>query len=85
MNKFPNGFTSWVETHHEVVEYLTNTLRLGYTCPIALARQQEQGTGGLYELGEELTDKFEALNKGREWDGEFFDELEDFLEQKLHP
>lgn len=33
----------------------------------------------MYELAEELTDKFETLNQNREWDGEFFDEIEAFL------
>ena len=48
-------------------------------------RHSEQGHGGLYELAEELTDEFELLNKGRVWDGEFFDEIEEFLSEKLYP
>lgn len=43
---------------------------------------ENSGTGGIYELGEQWTDEFEELNKGREWDGEFFDELEAFLFRK---
>ena len=42
----------------------------------------EQGTGGMYELAEELTDEFEKLNADREWDGEFFDEIEEFITSK---
>jgi hypothetical protein len=41
------------------------------------------GTGGLYELAESLTDKFEGMHKGRSWDGEFFDEIVRFLDAEL--
>ena len=79
--QFPNGFDSWRETHFEVV------------AQIALAREQDedglvkqaedsQGTGGLYELAKSLTDEFEKLHAGKEWDGEFFDAIEDFLYNK---
>ena len=43
-----------------------------------------QGAGGFYELAQELTDKFEMLNKDREWDGDFWDEIEQFLESELN-
>jgi hypothetical protein len=41
------------------------------------------GTGGLYELAEELTDKFEIQNAGVEWDGEYFDAIELFIKTEL--
>jgi hypothetical protein len=44
--------------------------------------RESYGTGGLYELAESLTDDFEKLNAGRLWDGEFFEEIWDFLESK---
>jgi hypothetical protein len=44
---------------------------------------KEKGHGGLYELAEDLTDEFETINKNREWDGEFFEEIETFLNEKL--
>jgi hypothetical protein len=34
-------------------------------------------------LANDLTDEFELLNKDREWDGEFFDEIERFLDEKF--
>jgi hypothetical protein len=84
MKNFPNGFTSWQETHFEVVSYISD---LRYISPIKSNVIEEihlnKGTGGFYELAEDLTDEFELLNKDREWDGEFFDEIEDFLEKKL--
>lgn len=75
--QFPNGFTSWMETHHEVVEHLT---LLAYVENSKVwKRIEEQGRGGLYELAEELTDKFEAENKGKEWDGDYYEAIQDFL------
>ena len=83
--QFPNGFTSWQETHYEVVSFLT----------LALDREDDpfyemfgsimenKGVGYFYELAESLADKFEAGNEGRHWDGEFFEELESFMIQEL--
>lgn len=88
--KFPNGFTSWMETHHEIVAAITETLFVGrmekerQTISVVSKRYSEQGKGGMYELAEELTDEFEKMNEGREWDGEFFDEIEEFINQKLY-
>lgn len=86
--RFPNGFTSWYETHHEIVAHITrrtNRMLSGKNrmSGIIAERYDVQGTGGLYELAEELTDRFELINKGRQWDGEFFDELEEFLTNEL--
>lgn len=79
--KFPNGFASWKETHYEIVSMLT----------LAYERENKNieefydrhGTGGMYELAEEWTFKFEEQTKGREWDGEFFDEIEEFFYNHL--
>lgn len=83
--QFPNGFTSWQETHYEVVSAIERSWNaMGESdSQVVSERQLAQGHGGLYELAEELTDEFEALNAGREWDGEFFDEIEVFLDRKL--
>ena len=85
---FPNGFDSWQETHFEVVMGIADTLVPDLANAIeensvAYKRQEEQGTGGLYELAEELTNEFETINQGKEWDGEFRDELDKFLDLKL--
>lgn len=84
MKNFPNGFTSWQETHFEVVSYIYD-LRNNSPIESNIINdiQLRQGTGGFYELAKELTDEFEKLNEGRQWDGEFFEEIELFLEQKL--
>ena len=83
--QFPNGFTSWQETHYEVVSFLTLELEIeGNRFNIVLGELvSDKGICHLYELAENLTDKFEVLNFGREWDGEFFEELESFIIQEL--
>lgn len=82
--RFPNGFASWQETHYEVVSFMALELQRDFVrLKVLLKRHEAQGTGGMYELAEELTDKFEKMNKDRFWDGEFFDEIENFLIEEL--
>lgn len=84
MKEFPNGFASWQETHYEVVAAITNEIAHDNVNDNLIYKTlRENGHGGLYELAEELTDEFELLNKGREWDGEFFEEIERFLDEKF--
>ncbi len=80
MKQFPNGFESWMETHHEVVRHLTETAH--YSGSLANRAREEGGMGRLYELGESLTDEFEKLYEGKKWDGEFFDSVDLFLSGK---
>ena len=82
--EFPNGFLSWMETHHEVVSFLTLNYERDKTHNGKVSRiLEEQGTGGLYEFAEDLTDKFENENKDKSWDGDFFEELESFLMKQV--
>lgn len=74
----------WVETHFEVVARIAQELEYElYDTPV-YRRYSEGGRGGLYELAEELTNEFQELHKDRVWDGEFFDVLEEFLNEKLN-
>lgn len=79
--EFPNGFESWQETHYEIVAMLTLDIERGKNKATEIS--ETEGTGGLYQLARQLTDKFENLHKGREWDGEFFEEIEYFYAQEL--
>lgn len=82
--KFPNGFTSWVETHYEISSAIALELDKNEGCSKLITDiLDQQGHGGMYELSESLTDEFETMNEGREWDGEFFDELWAFIESKF--
>lgn len=84
-HKFVNGFTSWIETYHEVVSFMTLQYERDADFSSRMSKvNEERGTRGWYELAEELTNKFENLHKGREWDGDFFDEIEYFLTKELN-
>jgi hypothetical protein len=50
---------------------------------LATKIQEKRGHGGLYELAEAWANEFEEKHKGREWDGEFFDEIDKFLDEKF--
>lgn len=79
MDRFPNGFTSWAETHFEVVQFITSNADdggvIGFTHIMG-------GIGAVYELAETWTDEFEQKNQTRDWDGDFFDEIERFCTEK---
>lgn len=81
---FPNGLDSYLETYYEIVDSISFSIDTDKEPSKIYEVQQQQGRGGLYELAKELTDKFENLNKGREWDGEFFDEIDEFLNKELY-
>ena len=79
---FPNGFDSWVETHYEVSAEINWQFMKSDEDSIARLVREAHDAGGhgfLYALAMELTDEFESINKGRQWDGEYFDELENYL------
>ena len=82
---FPNGFTSWIETHYEMVSIIERLRDLPEKKQpeIIVEINDTQGTGGFYELAEDWTNEFEIQNKGRAWDGEFFEEVERFAAMKL--
>jgi len=82
--KFPNGFDNWQETHFEVVTAITNCLHNEIGLPVKI--REERGLGGLYELAEELTNKFENSHINFNWSDttSFLDEIDNFLEKELY-
>lgn len=79
---FVNGFTSWIETHYEIVSFIERELRKNFPSGIIGDTQKSAGIGGIYKLAEEWTNEFEEMNSGREWDGEYFDAIEEFMSNK---
>lgn len=73
--------TSWAETHYEVVCCIQEAL----TDPesIASKRMNEQGTGGMWELAQEITDSFEEKYADREWESDWFDTLYPFVNERI--
>ena len=82
--RFPNGFESWCETYYEIVSFLTLEYERDSVTSKVAEFYERNGMRGMYELARELTDEFETLNKGREWNGEFFEEIEHFLIKELN-
>lgn len=80
-----NGMSSWIETFAEVGfsigQKLTEELNLG----VVDKTYESQGRTGLYELAVSITNSFEELNRNRPWDGEFFDEIDEFIHRQLNP
>ena len=79
--KIGKDIQSWIETHYEVVSFITQML-LNENKDVINKHASEFGTGGMYELAEQWTDEFEAIHINTFWDGEFFDEIESFLIEK---
>lgn len=85
---FPNGFSNWAETHHEICAYITNVMDEEDPKPCSITkRYEQQGIGGMYELGEEWTDEFETKFKDVEWGTDngleyWLEELISFCDQK---
>lgn len=80
--EFVNGFRSWLETYSEVFANILSALDLN-DLNKAKTTQMKFGRCGLWDLASELTDEFEQENLGREWDGEFYDEVDKFTNSKL--
>lgn len=82
-DKFPNGFSSWRETHYEVVAAISQIARQDFPDGRVQEVEERYGIGGLYDLANDLTDNFERNYVGNIGDGDFFDTVENFLEKEL--
>jgi hypothetical protein len=81
---FPNGFSSWQETHYEVVQAITLIWTQDEPYGIVAEWHEAQGHGGLYELAKKLTDEFEQEYKDYDWGNiGYFETLENWLTEKL--
>lgn len=81
---FPNGFSCWNETHYEIVSAIEKIMSLDEPTGLAADCHRADGHGGLYQLAEELTDEFEAAHANVIWDGNYFDEIDEFIKLKLY-
>jgi len=87
--RFPNGFISWSETHHLVVEKITaELLEIPIRSQVLAEIQEKEGICGHWEFARKITTEFETANKGVEWgvdDNDFFEAVDQFLQIKLYP
>lgn len=79
--EFVNGFDSWIETYSEISRLIRELI--DNENPIISKEYAETGYGLIYEKSKELTNEFESLTKDCDWDGDWFDELESFIENKF--
>ncbi len=86
--KFPNGFTSWAETHFEIVSAISiyfNEQDEDIIPPIISFTYGMGGRGALYEIAEEWTDEFEnSTMYSHQDEDEQLEKLEKFIEKKLN-
>ncbi len=75
-----NGLPSYLETHFEIVDLIC--IDTDNEDSLAYHIAETQGRGGMYKLAEKLTDEFEEIYQGREWDGDFFDTISEFINNK---
>jgi hypothetical protein len=78
-------FASWRETHFEVVNAIALENAKDKPCQLISELRMDGGRMALWDLANELTKEFENKNKGRKWDGEFYDEIDAFIDSKLNP
>ena len=78
-----HGFRDWAETHHEMVCTM-HALITNDTMPTRLLDIiDDEGMGGLYALGIDLTNEFCNTYENREWNGDWVDTIIDFVNVKL--
>lgn len=78
----PERNDNWVEVYFTAAAEICHrkdTVGLGQH----QKRIDESGRGGKHELAEELANKFMTTHKNRQWNGEFFDCLEDFFTKEF--
>lgn len=75
----PGG--DYLETYYEMVSQL-ETLKNQPGNQVADV-YDHGGTGSMYEMAEEWTDEFQREHEGKQWNGEFFDAVDRFVENKL--
>ena len=80
--QFVNGFDSWIESYNEISNIIRNLIEKEN--PIISEMYSKTGYGLIYELSKDLTHEFELLNKDRDWDGDWYDEIEAFIESKFN-
>ena len=78
----PNGFYSWVRTHHEVV-MLISTEHASKMEAIRTSKYHSGDRMTFIDYAIDWTNEFEKKNKDRQWDGEFLEEIEQFVEQQV--
>ncbi len=75
--------TSYLETHFELSAMLYRDISKEVLPELLKQEHTNHGYCVFYTLAEKWADEFEELNKDRQWDGEFYEEIEEFYNKKL--
>lgn len=81
--KFPSGFDSWRTTFFFISGLIFLFDMQDADSSVMKKVRDEGGRYALIDLAEQLADEFEAMHVGRQWDGEYEDELQIFANKKL--
>lgn len=82
----PVDFESWHEAHFDISSAISLELHKEEMSGIVQDVHESVGTGGLYEMARDLTNKFEEMYKGTVWgvDLEYLDTMEEFCQIHIH-
>jgi hypothetical protein len=82
-SNLPKGFRDWAETHHEIVCTIHAMIDCE-TMPPKLERiLDNEGLGGMYDLGIDLTNEFCNIYENRDWNGDWIETIIEFTNLKL--
>jgi len=78
--------SEFLEAHYEIASMLDRSRLLPESMqpPVIRSINEESGTGGFWEFAEELAREFSSIHRNRDWDGEFFDEIEKFVTERVN-
>lgn len=77
-----NGTESYLETYFEIVSIITENLFKDSGNIVKY--YSDNGRGGMYTLAKEWANEYEELNNGREWDGEFMEDIHSYTIEKIN-
>lgn len=77
----------YLETHYQVVSEIEYIALGNYPSSEKLQEYRSEngmgGMGGMWMLAKAITDDFQTLHRGREWDGEWLEELEKYVHFRI--
>lgn len=81
----PNGIVQFSETLHDIAGRAEYQLEEGSArdAKELEAAQREGGSFAVKELVRNWATEFEKRNEGRDWDGEYVDEIDEFIGEKI--
>lgn len=73
---------TFLETHYEIAAAIERGI--DSENPFLMAQYDLHGTGFKWETAKAWAEEFQLIHKGRIWDGEWLDTLEEFISEKIN-